>query len=140
METASNRTCTVIRPASTYDGKQGLSYFEGISAESADSTKVCMQLLTIPPGSRAKAHLHENHETAIYVLVGEAHMWYGDGLAEHLIVKAGEFLYIPPGMPHLPMNMSDTSCTAVIARTDPNEQESVVLRPDLDDMPHLPPR
>ncbi len=36
-------------------------------------------------------------------------------------------------MPHLPYNLSDSeACTAVIARTDPNEQESVVLMPELD--------
>jgi uncharacterized RmlC-like cupin family protein len=36
-------------------------------------------------------------------------------------------------MPHLPYNMSQTEpCTAVIARTDPNEQESVVLLPELE--------
>jgi uncharacterized RmlC-like cupin family protein len=140
MDTTAGRTCTIIRPASTFDGKQGFSYFDGISAESARSEALCMHLLTIPPGGRAKAHLHENHETAIYVLAGEAHMWYGEEFADHLVVKAGEFIYIPAGMPHLPMNLSDAPCTAVIARTDPNEQESVVLRSDLDDLPHLPPR
>ena len=126
-------TCKIIRPGSTYDGKQGFSYFEGLSAESVGSHSICMHLLSIPPGGRAKAHLHENHETAIYVLSGEAHTWYGEGLREHLIVKAGEFLYIPAGMPHLPANLSDTEpCVAVIARTDPNEQESVVLLAELD--------
>jgi uncharacterized RmlC-like cupin family protein len=36
-------------------------------------------------------------------------------------------------MPHLPYNLSATeSCVAVIARTDPKEQESVVLLPELD--------
>jgi len=36
-------------------------------------------------------------------------------------------------MPHLPYNLSASeSCVAVIARTDPNEQESVVLMPELD--------
>jgi uncharacterized RmlC-like cupin family protein len=36
-------------------------------------------------------------------------------------------------MPHLPYNLSDTeNCVALIARTDPNEQESVVLLPELD--------
>jgi uncharacterized RmlC-like cupin family protein len=36
-------------------------------------------------------------------------------------------------MPHLPYNLSQTeSCVAVIARTDPKEQESVVLLPELD--------
>jgi uncharacterized RmlC-like cupin family protein len=116
-----------------YEGKQGFSYFEGISTQSVGAEGICMHLLTIPPGVRANAHLHENHETAIYVLSGRARMWYGEGLADQMDVEAGTFLYIPAGMPHLPANISQTEpCTAVIARTDPNEQESVVLRFDLD--------
>lgn len=63
-------------------------------------------------------------------------MWFGEGLREHLEVRAGDYLYIPAGMPHLPYNPSATEvCTAVIARTDPNEQESVVLLPELDALP-----
>jgi uncharacterized RmlC-like cupin family protein len=55
----------------------------------------------------------------------------GDGLREHLDVRAGQFLFIPAGMPHLPFNPSDREpCVAVLARTDPNEQESVVLLDD----------
>ena len=47
--------------------------------------------------------------------------------------KRREFLYIPAGMPHLPANLSTTEqCVAVLARTDPNEQESVTLLPELD--------
>jgi len=91
-----------------------------------------MHLLTIPPGGKAKAHKHENHETAIYVISGESHTWYGDPLEKHVIVRAGEFFYIPAGMPHLPANLGDQPCVAVIARTDPNEQESVVLLPELE--------
>ena len=125
-------TCQLIRPGSTYDGKQGLSYFEGIAAQSVGSKGICMHLLTMPPGARAKAHLHESHETAIYVLSGEAHTWYGNRLENHLIVKAGEMLYIPAGVPHLAANLSDAPCSAVMTRTDPNEQESVVLLPELD--------
>ena len=109
------------------------TYFAGISADNVAARGICMHLLTIPPGERAKAHLHEAHETAIYVICGEAGMWYGEKLEEHLTVRAGDFLYIPAGMPHLPYNASTTEgCTAVIARTDPNEQESVVLLPELD--------
>jgi uncharacterized RmlC-like cupin family protein len=127
----STPTCKVIRPDHAFSGKQGLNYFEGVSAQSAGSTGLCMHLVTIPPGGQANAHLHEHHETAIYVLSGESEMWYGDGLREHLTVKAGEFLYIPAGMPHLPRNPSATvPCVAVLARTDSNEQESVVLLPD----------
>ena len=133
MTTAPAPTCAVVRVGETYDGKQGLSYFAGISAESVGATGICMHLVTFPPGARARAHLHQAHETAIYVLSGEAEMWYGEGLKEHLVVRAGEYLYIPAGMPHLPANPSPTEpCVAVLARTDPNEQESVVLLPDLD--------
>lgn len=124
--------CKVIRPQATYEGKQEFTYFAGISAENTNAQAICMHLLTIEPGQRARAHLHEAHETAIYVLEGEAEMYYGENLADHLVVKAGEYLYIPAGMPHLPYNATDKPCTAVIARTDPNEQESVVLLPHLD--------
>ena len=85
-------------------------------------------LVTIPPLGRAKPHLHENHESAVYVLSGEAGMWYGEGLREHVWMHAGDFLYIPANTPHLPYNASESEpCVGLIARTDPNEQESVTL-------------
>ena len=92
-----------------------------------------MHLLTIPPSAKGKAHMHEDHETTMYVLNGEGGMWYGKNLQEHLTAGAGDFIYIPAGVPHLPYNLSETEpVTAVLARTDPNEQESVVLLPELD--------
>jgi len=48
------------------------------------------------------------------------------------ICRPGDFLYIPAGLPHVAVNRSQTPAFVVEARTDPNEQESVVLRPDLD--------
>ena len=125
-------TCRVFRPDDTYDGKQGLTYFCGVAAETVGSTGICMHLVTIPPGARAKAHLHENHETALYVLSGEAITLFGERLEQHMVTKAGDIAYIPAGIPHLPVNLGDAPVSAVIARTDPNEQESVVLRPDLE--------
>jgi len=125
-------TCQIIRPSKTYGGKQGLNYFEGIATETVGSTGICMHMVKIPPGAKANAHLHENHETAIYVLKGEAQIWYGDNLSEHMIVREGEFLYIPAGVPHCPANLSDDEVIAVLARTDPNEQESVHPLPELD--------
>lgn len=129
---SSKPTCHLIRPESSYEGKQGLSYFTGIAAETVGSTGICMHLLTMPPGARARAHMHESHETAIYVLSGEVHTWHGDRLEQQTVAKAGDLFYIPAGVPHLPANLSDSPASAVIARTDPNEQESVVLLPELD--------
>ena len=125
-------TCRVVRPGETYAGKQGFDYTAGISAESVGARGLCMHLLTLAPGDRARAHLHERHETAIYMLEGESEMWFGEALEQHLVLREGEMLYIPAGVPHLPANRSGRPARAVIARTDPNEQESVVLRPELD--------
>ena len=126
-------TCRVVRPGAEFVGKQALLYAPGISAESVDAQGIHLQVVTIPPGGRAKAHKHDGHETAIYILSGESGMWYGKRLEEQLSPRAGDFIYIPAGMPHLPHNLSATeSCVAIIARTDPNERESVVLLPELD--------
>jgi uncharacterized RmlC-like cupin family protein len=132
MSTSSGSECRVIRAADSYQGKQGLTYFCGIASETVGSKGICMHLLTIPPGARAKAHLHENHETAIYILSGESVTLYGDRLEHCTHSRAGDLVYIPAGVPHLPINLSDQPTSAVIARTDPNEQESVVLLPELE--------
>jgi uncharacterized RmlC-like cupin family protein len=125
--------CRVIRPGDGYGGSQGLAYGAGVSAESAGATGLCLHTVVLPPGGRAAAHLHEHHESAVYVVEGVSEMWWGEQLAHHDVVSAGEFIYIPAGVPHLPVNPSRTEpVTAVIARTDPNEQESVVLLPELD--------
>jgi len=128
--------CRLVRGRGAYRGKQGLEYFEGVSAESAGATGLCLHRLVLPPGARAEPHLHEEHESAVYVLSGEAVMWHGERLEERMKIRAGDFVYIPPGVPHLPANASDSEpVVAVIARTDPREQESVLLRPDLLDVP-----
>ena len=125
--------CRLLQPGKTFLGKQGLEYAVGISAEAVGSQHIHMQLVTIPPGGRARAHKHASHETAIYALQGESGVWHGERLEHHTIVRPGDFFYIPANMPHLPYNPSATEpVIAVIARTDPNEQESVVLLPELD--------
>lgn len=49
-----------------------------------------------------------------------------------MVAGAEEFVCIPANVPHLPCNTSHTEhCTTLISRTDPNEQESVVLMPEL---------
>ena len=128
--------CRLVRGRGAYRGKQGLEYFEGVSAESAGARGLCLHRLELPPGARAEPHLHEEHESAVYVLSGEAVMWHGERLEQRMDIRAGDFVYIPAGVPHLPANTSESEpVVAVIARTDPSEQESVLLRPDLLDVP-----
>ena len=126
--------CRLVRGGPDFVGKQALTYSPGVSAESVGARAIHLQIVTIPPGGRAKAHYHADHETAIYALSGTSHMWWGERLEHHMAVAPGDYLYIPPGVPHLPYNPGDEPVTAIIARTDANEQESVVLTPELEDL------
>ena len=119
--------CRLIRGGAGFHGKQGLDYFAGVSAESAGSRAICMHLVEIPPGASARPHSHEAHETAIFMLEGVTEMRHGPNLDQVMRVEEGDFLYIPAGVPHQPYNPTDTLARAVLARTDPNEQESVVV-------------
>lgn len=126
-------TCRVIRSADRYVGKQGPEYTGGVSADNVGSQGIWMGLITIPPGGRTKAHFHEAHETALYMLAGVVDMWYGKRLEQYEECRAGDYIYIPAGVPHVAANRSTTEPALVVgARTDPNEQESVVLTPELE--------
>ena len=90
-----------------------------------------MLRVVIPPGAAARAHVHKGYETAVYLAQGRVETRYGAGLKKRVVNVAGDFIYIPPDVPHQPFNLSDTEpAIAIVARTDPNEQESVVLYPD----------
>ena len=108
--------------------QQGLTLSTGISQDTVGSKALCMRLMMLPPGTRGTPHSHKGHESAIWVAMGEAEVWHGPGLCGRTVVHAGDFLYIPPGIPHLPVNRSETKMmVAVMARTDPAERESVIL-------------
>lgn len=106
--------------------KQGIPQFHGISGRTAGATGISMHKVTIPPGGKAKPHIHKGYESAIFLLKGKVKTLYGAGLKKSVINEAGDFLYIPPDVPHQPINLSETeTAEAIVARTDPNEQESV---------------
>ena len=127
-------SCVVIRP-NPLDDEQGLTRTTGVSRDTVGSEALCMRLVMLPPGTRGTPHAHVGHESAIWVAMGEAEIWHGPGLCGRTVVHAGDFLYIPPGTPHLPVNRSETRMmVAVMARTDPAERESVAL---VDLPPHL---
>ena len=118
----------LVRPTQSHLSKQQLPNFEGISARTAGAQSLCMHIVVIPPGEKAVAHYHNGYETALYVIQGRAETRYGPNLEHSIISEAGDFLFIPPNVPHYPINLSETEqVVAVVARNDPNEQESVVV-------------
>ncbi len=121
------RKVVTVRPEETIATKQNLPYYVGISQETADAKGLSMNLVVIPPGASPKAHYHKDFETAIYLLKGRVETRFGENLKESKINEEGDFIYIPPGVPHKPVNLSETEpALAIVSRNDPNEHENVI--------------
>ena len=85
-----------------------------------------MHLVMIPPGAKSEPHYHVGYETGIYVLEGKVLTRWGAKLENEVISEAGEFLFIPPGVPHEAINLSTTEAArAVVARNHPAEQDQI---------------
>jgi uncharacterized RmlC-like cupin family protein len=115
-----------VRPQVTIDTIQKLPNYLGISNATAGSQGISMNIVIIPPAARAEPHYHDGFETAIYLLKGDVETFYGENLAKSVVNTQGDFIFIPAGVPHQPVNLSsDTEAIALVARNDPKEQESV---------------
>ena len=115
-----------VRPEREILTAQRLPYFVGLSGDTVGATGLSRHLVVIPPGARAQPHRHVGHETGIYVLEGRVLTRWGARLEHEVVSEAGEFLFIPPGMPHEAVNLSDTQAArAVVARNHPSEQDQV---------------
>ena len=127
MEDSQNAQQVVaLRPGPEVATMQGLPYFTGISADTAGARGLAMHLVVIPPGAAARPHVHQGYETGIYVLQGRVETRYGMRLEHTVVSQAGDFLFIPPGVPHEARNLSQTEAArAVVARNDANEREKV---------------
>ena len=121
------RKVVTVRHEETITTKQNLPYYVGISKETAGAKGLSMNLVVIPPGGSPKAHYHKDFETAIYLLKGKVETRFGENLQESKINEEGDFIFIPPGLPHKPVNLSKTEpALAIVSRNDPNEHENVV--------------
>jgi uncharacterized RmlC-like cupin family protein len=115
-----------VRPDTAIETLQRLPYFVGISGTTVGAQGLAMHLVVIPPGAHSEPHLHIGYETGIYVLEGEVLTRWGQQLEHEVVSRVGEFLFIPAGVPHEAINLSDTKpARAVIARNDAAEQDTV---------------
>ena len=124
--------CRVVTAGEAYVGRQNLSYVRGLTGTTVGSRGICMTVATLPPGARAKAHLHRDIETAIYVIDGEAATYYGAALEQVAVARGGEYVYIPADLPHLVVNQSNDVCRAVVTHTACDDQVGIEMLPHLD--------
>ena len=130
--TVRTATCKLIRPGESYVGQQGFTYIGGLTGASAGARGLCMTVLPLPDGARARTHLHRGIETAAYILEGVVDMYYGERLEHFIQACAGEYVYVPADMPHLVLNRSGAPARAVVAHSAGDDQDGIVLLPELD--------
>jgi 4-hydroxyphenylpyruvate 3-dimethylallyltransferase len=123
----------VVTPEMAYEGKQKMGLVAGVCTQTVGSQALCMHVAAMPPRSKGAVHMHDEHESSLYVTEGTTRTYFGPNLEHYVDSKAGELVYIPAGMPHLAANLKGEPAKGVLARTDPNEQESVRLLPHLED-------
>ena len=118
---------SVIRASENCRDWNGIHYKVGMSAKNVGSTKLSMNVATIPPGGVARAHIHVGFEVMLYILQGRVRHEYGPGLTKVVENEAGDFIFIEPGVPHEVFNVSDTEpAVAVVARSDASEWEHII--------------
>jgi len=113
-------TITVIgKPQLMTEFAEGLERTIAISQQTTEQSEIYMCKVVIPPhrAETAVPHAHLQTETAIYIEKGEVVVFFGDTLEQVVVVSAGEYLHIPPGVIHYPVNRRDVEMIAIVTRT-----------------------
>jgi uncharacterized RmlC-like cupin family protein len=107
----------------------GMNRAAAITHARAGATKLWAGTVTIHPRAKTGAHHHGELESVIYVVRGRARMRWGDHLEYTAEAGPGDFIYVPPYVPHQEINASiDESLECVLVRSG---QEPVVVNLDI---------
>ncbi len=113
-------------------GRQGQHLIPCITRETCGSQGISAGMVNMPAGKVSAAHYHANSEIIVVCMHGRAATLIGPELTPHLH-GPGEFIYIPAGVVHVAVNLSETDdLVAVEMRTDPMFNDDVVLTPEHD--------
>ena len=107
----------------------GMQRQAAISRVSAGAERIWAGTVTIDPGAQTGPHHHGELESVIYVISGRARMCWGDRLEFTSEAGPGDFIYVPPHVPHQEINASDDEpLRCVVVRSD---QQPVVVNLDI---------
>ena len=107
----------------------GMDRAAAITYARVGAQKIWAGTVHIHPGARTGAHHHGPLESVIYVLRGKARMRWGERLEYVAEAGPGDFIYVPPFVPHQEINASsDETLECVLVRSD---NEAVVVNLDI---------
>jgi uncharacterized RmlC-like cupin family protein len=107
------------------DQTTGMTRLEAISGRTVGSAKVWMGQTHVAPHTNSGDHHHGEAETAIYVVSGHPSFVFAEGDDEIRIdTEPGDYVFVPPYVPHREENPTGTEAVVVIARSS---QEGIVV-------------
>lgn len=102
----------VVTKAGNEDRSTGQSggavRISGVSIQHTPATKLWFGQVSNAPGYRSLPHHHGEAETGGYVLRGHGRIYFGPGFAQWIDMTEGDWVFVPPFMPHVEANMSTT--------------------------------
>ena len=108
----------------------GMNRAAAINAARVGAQKIWAGTVTIHPNARTGAHHHGELESVIYIVRGKARMRWGEQLEFTAEANAGDFIYVPPYVPHQEINASTSEpLECVLVRSD---NEAVVVNLDIE--------
>lgn len=109
----------------------GAVRISGVSTQHTPATKIWYGQVSNEPGYRSFPHHHGEAETGGYVLRGHGRIYFGEAYKEFIDMTEGDWVFVPPYMPHVEANMSTSEeLVWLTARTPEN---IVVNLEDVDD-------
>ena len=93
----------------------------GVSKNLSNATNIHMAIATIPKDRCSTTHFHTNCESAIYVLSGKGLFLHGNNLEIEEEISQGDFIFVPEGAFHKPINTGDNVLELIVARNTPIE-------------------
>src|SRR5438477_7422338 len=108
----------------------GMTRAAAITHAGAGASKLWAGTMVVHPDAKTGPHHHGELETVLYIVRGRARMRWGDRLEFSDEAGPGDFIYVPPYVPHQEINArADEPCEAVVVRSG---QDPVVVNLDID--------
>ena len=108
----------------------GMNRAAAINAARVGAQKIWAGTVHIHANAKTGAHHHGALESVIYVIRGKARMRWGEKLEFVAEAEAGDFIFVPPYVPHQEINAStDETLECVLVRSD---NEAVVVNLDIE--------
>jgi uncharacterized RmlC-like cupin family protein len=108
----------------------GMTRAAAINFAKAGASKLWAGTVNVQPNAKTGAHHHGHLESIIYVVRGRARMRWGERLEHVAEADPGDFIYVPPYLPHQEINArTEEPLECVLVRSD---QEPVVVNLDIE--------